>query len=191
MGEASGGLGILTSAAGTLMGSNAERAQGHAAQVAANNQALQMRQQANNALATSTFEGINDQKQKDQVIGRAQADAGANGVVGTSVTNLIGNLEQQGDYRTAVDQYEGQTKAQSENYGADLTQFEGEQTDKADNRAANGMLISGAANTLQQGSSLYARYATPGSSSGPNFGSSSTIQGGAAPGVAWNNIGGF
>ena len=111
--------------------------------------ALQMRQQASDVQAASQRTAWSVDRQGEMMASRALAVAAASGggASDPTVVNLMAQNAGEFAYRKAVALYEGESKAQSLRYGADVTEYQAGAT-AASARAA------GVANLFKAGTSI-------------------------------------
>lgn len=186
----------VMSVAGGIQGGLAANAQGKAQQQMYNQIALQQEAQgraqrdraefvaaqnervAGNERATAQRQAIEQQRQKRLTQSRAQAVAAASGggALDPGVLDIMGGLEDQGNYNALVALYEGESSARNYENQAALTRWQGEQAMNAagveawgsrvqgsNARAAGkqamiGSFIDAGSSALSGGTSLYSKY---------------------------------
>jgi len=149
-------VGTAVSAAGTL-------AAGAAQKSAADFQAAQLKQQAQEETAAAQREAERAKKEKDFVISRQQAVAGASGLgaLDETVQSLAGDVITQGEVNKGMILYGGEERAKGRRAQAVAAQMEG--------KAAQTGSYFGAAGTLMDGIGSFAKdwkqpaYAAPSS----------------------------
>lgn len=153
IGAASGTLSTIGTVAGTAMSALGARNAGIAANQESEYRAQEEQVQAGQALASSQRQQVEDIRQMRLVESRGQAVAAASGAgaLDPSVMDIMGDLETQGRYKSAVAGYEGQDSAANLNDKANLDLFSGSQSQSAGNIKAISTVMSGA-------SSLYNKY---------------------------------
>lgn len=106
-------IGTVAMAAGTILGSAGAIQQGNAASATANYTAAQLDASAKTERATSQREAINQRMQKDVVMSRARAVGAASG--GGLDLDLMGDIEEEGEYRALTALWEGEERAKGRN----------------------------------------------------------------------------
>lgn len=137
-------------------------------------QADQMEVQAGQELAASQRAAQEQRRQAAFVASRAVAVAGASGggVTDPTVANLIGDIQGEGAYRSALKIYQGEDNARQLRMGADAKTFEGSvavenagyQADAYRTRGQTGML-SAVGSAFGTGASLFGKYGMGGPTS--------------------------
>lgn len=111
IGGAAAGTGLASTlqTVGTVLSMGGSLVAGSAAAANADFQAQQLEQKADLELATATRKAAEEDRQKELVISRARA-VGAKSGGGVDYT-LLGDLEEEGTYRTLVANWEGEEAA--------------------------------------------------------------------------------
>lgn len=117
--QAVGGLGTVLSVGGTVLG-------GVAANNAAKAEAAQLKAQGKTEFAASQRVAEAERRKKDRVISRARAVGAASG--GGQDLNLIGDLEEEGEYNALTAEWEGKERQKGRNAQAAAARYEGKQT---------------------------------------------------------------
>jgi hypothetical protein len=137
--------GTVGSLGGTLLSAKASSDQAdYQAQVQrANAEAL--KQQANTDAAAAERVQITRGRQTELALSRAQALAAGSGTSATSpdVLNTEGQIAQQGEYNAQSAFYEGQARARSDTYQANIDLFNANRIQSAAPLTAAGTLLSG------------------------------------------------
>lgn len=148
--------------------------QGNAARAMANNQAVQLNQQAGQERATAQRKAINSKMAGAYAISRARALQAGNGGDPDSVTSidneekLAGNSE----YNALTDMYNGEQRARGLNMQADDVRIEGQQRRDA---AITSAFSQGTKTlTSMNGSTLFSKYSDPFNPYGLDGGASDT-----------------
>lgn len=172
-------ISAIAGVAGTVMSATAARNEGIAQQQQADYQAAQMKIQAGQERAAAQRKALSALHEKDLVQSKAQANAAGSGAgaLDPSVVDIMGDLEQQGQYNANVATYEGEDRGRNLESGAALKIYEGKQAKAAGNTKAIGALISG-------GSSLLSKYGDSFSSSGKTYTDGSVDNVGST--INWN-----
>lgn len=126
--------GTVLSTAGTLASASSAKATGEF-------QAKQLEQQEKAAIAASSQEAENRRKQGELVISRARAVGASNG--GGIDFDLLGDLEEETDYRVGMAITEGQEAAKGKRTEAAAARFEGSRGKTAGLLSAGGTLLGG------------------------------------------------
>lgn len=126
---------------------------GKAAKANAEAVAIQQERAGKAAQAESQREAIYERKKANYAQSRALALAAASGggVDNPTVQNLLGDIEEQGDYNVLASLYSGDTDAELANLSAAATRREGRAYKRASYLNAGSTLLSGA-------SSFYSKY---------------------------------
>lgn len=168
----------------------AQEAQGLAAQQRAEYVAHQQEQMAGQERAASQRAAMEQQRQKRVAQSRAQAVAASSGggALDPTVLDIMGGLEDQGNYNALVALYEGESAARNFESQASLTRYEGElaksssQIEAYGSRSQGAMYraagqnakkasyLSAAGSALQGGSSLFGKYGAGGPASATSGG---------------------
>lgn len=126
-------------------------------------QAQQLDINANNAAAAGQIAALNQNRQTSLVMSQARARAAASGggASDPTIINLMAQIAGEGEYRAAVDLYNGMSEAQGMQTQANALRYQGA-TELADARAARNASGFSAATTLlsgaAQGYSLFSKY---------------------------------
>jgi hypothetical protein len=161
------GAGSALSAGGTLMAGNAQADALHATRfnqlLAGKYKADELRMAANEAQGASQREAMAFSRNKDMLLSRARAVAGASGggATDTSVLKTMGGIEQQGEFQKAMALYAGENRANNLRYEADNAWKEAVNNDAAIQHEAGmtrynakmsamGTLLGGAGSALNQ-----------------------------------------
>jgi len=146
--------------AGSMIGQgNALRAAGEADRIAANNQAALMEQNAGQERATAQRAAVEERRRAGLVSSRARAVSAASGTTGKGITDILGDIEQEGEYRYLTALAAGESAAQGMEYGAAVRRAGGIDAAGA-GRAQQDALRMRAASTLagSVGSTLFQKY---------------------------------
>jgi hypothetical protein len=155
-----------------------QEAQGRAQAERADYVASQQESIAGSERASSQRIAMEKQREKRLVQSRAQAVAAASGggALDPGVLDIMGGIEDQGNYNALVALYEGESSARNYESQANLTRWEGRQAQQASNMEAWGSRTQGrmsraegrnkamssyigaAGSALSGGSSLYSKY---------------------------------
>lgn len=127
---------------GTILSTVGAIQQGNAAQASANYQAQQLDAQAKTERAVAQRQANEERRQKELVISRARAVGAASG--GGQDYDLLGDLEEEGEYRAATAMWEGEEAAKGRTNQANAARFEGKQAKKASRFKAAGTILGGA-----------------------------------------------
>lgn len=130
--------------------------EGAAANEQAKADAAQMRVAAGQQRAVAQRSMIEQRRQTERVLSRAQAVAAASGAgaSGPGVDRILGNIAAEGEARALAAIYEGENAARQLEGQADQVRFAGRQERRASYMGAAGSLLEG-------GSSIYDRFRTP------------------------------
>ena len=154
----------LLSIAGTISASNAQAAQGRAAQQQANYEATQENQNANNAAGSAERAVIAQNKNTALVESNAVGAAAGQGGTSTDPTVETNSaiIATEGNYRAANAMYEGNAKAQAFRNQAAGDIYQGNLTNQAAQTRSQTTLINGASSLFQKyGSSFSSGTPTP------------------------------
>jgi uncharacterized low-complexity protein len=133
----------------SAMGSvQAGQAQNEAARYAAQ----QAEQAAGQSRAASQRAAEEERRQARIVASRARAAAGSSGagVTDPTVTNIIGDIEGEGEYRALTALYQGEDRARTLETDAALRRFEGRQARKSGMFDAAGTIFAGGSKLLER-----------------------------------------
>lgn len=133
--------------AGTAMSAYGSIQQGKAQQEAANFEAAQMEQNAKAVTASGQQGALEQRRQTDIILSRAQAAAGASGFgsVDPDVLKIIGGITETGERNFQTELFNAGTQANQMKAQAGATRYEGEQTRRASQIQAGATVLSGAA----------------------------------------------
>lgn len=120
-------LSAIAGVAGSALSANAARNSGKLGQEAKEYEAQQYESRAIASVASAQRDMLNERKNKELIISRAQALAafGGGGVNDPTVQNLIADIDNEGAYREAVALYRGEEEARKLNEAASLSRREG------------------------------------------------------------------
>lgn len=126
---------------------------GEAAKSEATQVANQNNQNANNALGVASENAFQQTQATKYALSNAQAAAaaGGGGATDPTVNTVMNTIAGQGKYRSMIDMYNGQSKAQADRSAGTAAMFGGQQAARAGNMKAGSDLFSG-------GSSLFDKY---------------------------------
>lgn len=121
--------------------------QGEQAEQSALFEAAQMDRNAKSAEAVSQREAIRAKREAAYLASRAEAVAASSGGGGSdpTIVNLIGGIEEEGEYNALTALFNGQQRADAMRTGADVARMEGRSKRKAGNTGAFSTVLSGAA----------------------------------------------
>lgn len=150
-------MGII-SGLGTAFSALSAMQQGKAQQRAANYQAAQLEQKAKQERASSQRTAIEERRQANliQSSARAKAAAGGASLSSPGISNIIGDLDYQGDYRFQSRMYEGEESARGSEAAAAGARLEGKMAKQAGYAGALGAVAKFAMGST--GKSLYEKY---------------------------------
>lgn len=167
MGQIAGIAGLAVAGAGLIMqygaGKKAEKAARREAQgrkKAAEFEAVQMEQEAIQAVGTGQRAAMAENQRTRLAESRAIALAAASGAGAsdTTVVNLIADIAEEGSYRASVARYEGDERARKLRLGAKTRRFEGELGLAAGEAGARALRAQTTANLVSQAGGLLAKY---------------------------------
>lgn len=149
-------LGVASTIGGTLLQANAQADQADYQQKLLNAESLSLHQKANEDAAAAQRVQITQNRRTDLALSRAQAVGAASGTDATSpdIINTEGEIAQQGAYNAQSALYEGQAKARTSNYQADIDLFQARRVQQA--------LPFQQAGTVLSGISSFGKLFTPG-----------------------------
>ncbi|WP_456389747.1 hypothetical protein [Profundibacter sp.] len=136
-------------AGGTILGAVGAIQQGKAAQASAEYSARQFEAQGKAERASAQRKAINEGKQKDLVMSRARAVGASSG--GGLDLELMGDIEEEGTYRSLTALWEGEERAKGRNAQAAAQRASGAAANRAGGIKAFSTILSG-------GSSLMDKY---------------------------------
>lgn len=153
---ASGALQLL----GVANQAEGYNAQGAAAKEQAALESQQLKNNANNDMASAEIKMENQNRETAYVLSNAQAAAAAGGGSATdpTVTTNMKTIAGEGRYRALTDMYEGQAAAQNDTTQAQMDIYSGDLQASADKTKMYSTILGG-------GSSLFDKYASVGSNS--------------------------
>ncbi|CAJ0867439.1 hypothetical protein AMST5_01954 [freshwater sediment metagenome] len=160
-----GVLGASVGAGGTLMAGNAQADALNTTRftqlLAGQNKQKELTQAADTALASSQRQAMEASRNKDMLLSKARAAAGASGagVTDTSVVNTMANIEQMGEFQKAMQMFGGLETSAGLKWEADnawkeavnndaATQYQAGMTRYKSKMDAMGTLLSGAGTAL-------------------------------------------
>lgn len=139
--------------AGSLLGAFGQVQQGQDQGRASRFEARQLERQANQVQGAATRAAAEREREsrflQSQLIARAAASGG--GVTNLNVSNLYGDLAQEGRYRALVDLYEGYQEGAKLRTGANVARYEGKSAQSAG-------IISGLSSIVGSGATFYSKY---------------------------------
>lgn len=135
-------------AGGTILGTVGAMQQGKAAQAAADHTALQLEAQGKTERAVAQREGLEQRKQANLISSRARAVGAASG--GGLDLEAMGDIEEEGEYRTLTAIWEGEERAKGRQAQASAARVSGQNARKAGNIRAFGTTLSGGASLLDK-----------------------------------------
>lgn len=154
---------------GSLLAASGARKAGKAQNVAAKYEAKQLASQANEAVAASQREAMEQRREANLVGSRALALAAASGggASDPSVMKLLADLKGEGAYRSSVALYQGEERARQLRMGAAASRFSGQQAQAAGRLRATSYLLKagGAVASRKLQSTMYEKYGQ----GGPEF----------------------
>jgi hypothetical protein len=148
----------IISGLGTAFSALSSIQQGKAANKAAGYQAAQLEQRASQERAASQRSAIEERRQANliQSSARAKAVAGGASLSSPGISNIIGDLDYQGDYRFQSRMYEGEESARGSEGAAASARLEGKMAKQAGTAGALGTVTNFALSST--GKSLYEKY---------------------------------
>ena len=150
--------GAVSSVAGGLMQYSGARDAGRAASVAAEYEAAQLTQNAGQAQAASQRKAAEERRKSRLVQSAALARAAmSGGASDPTVVDIIGDIAQEGAYRSALALFEGDDAARAMRNKAAGVRYTGDATQRAYKTQANTALFGGFA---RAGTSLFQKYAS-------------------------------
>jgi hypothetical protein len=149
----SGGLGLgeigtVASVAGTGISALSGMSQAQYQQLVAKREAEALKQKANENAAAAQRVQITRERQTALALSRGQALAAASGGGATdpTVLNIQSDIAGQGEYNALTALYEGQSRARSDQYQADIDLFRAKRIQAGAPLAATGTILGGVAN---------------------------------------------
>lgn len=138
-------LGVVSSIGGMAMKMMGDQQQAAYQQAVARNNAIALRQKANEEAAVGQREAITEGRKAASVASRARALGAASGTAVASPTqvNIEAGIGAQGESNAMTALWEGMSKAQSADYQADIELFRGKQIAAAQPLQTMSTLISG------------------------------------------------
>ena len=133
---------------GTILSAAGAIKQGNAAKASANYNALQLEAAGKTERASAQRAAVEESRQKDLVMSRARAVAGASG--GGQDFELLGDIEEDGALRSLTAMWEGDEAAKGRKAQAASARFEGKQAKSASLWKAGSTLLSGGASFAEQ-----------------------------------------
>jgi hypothetical protein len=140
-------------AAGTVVSVVQQQNAGKQAQLNADFEAAQYEKQANAELAVSQQDAVRARRESRYLQSRAQAVAAASGAGATdpTVVNLIGDLEEEGEYNALTALYNGSQRAEAARSGATITRQRGKAYRNAAKTNSFATVIDGASSMARYG----------------------------------------
>lgn len=162
VGSALTAVGTIAGVAGAVQQGKAAQSAGRAQQQAADYNARVLEQQAGQERASSQRRAQAEQKQKTLVASRAQAVAAASGAgaLDPTVTDVIGDIESEGELRALTALYEGEERARGLEARAQGAQYEGRVAGYTGDLARRSSLFK-AGGTLLSGASRFGLKSSP------------------------------
>lgn len=153
-------IGAIAGIGGSAMSASAARKAGKAGQQAKEFEATQYERQAPQAIASAQRVMLNERRNKELIVSRAQALAafGGGSVADPTVQNIIADLSSEGAYREAVALYQGEDEARRLHEAAYLARVEGDVIRKGGSAQAKAYQAQGVAAAASGASSLYTKY---------------------------------
>jgi hypothetical protein len=138
-------LGVVGSLGGMMMSMMGQQQQASYQAAVARNNAIALRQKANEEAAVGQREAITESRKADIVQSRARALGAASGTAVASPTqvNTEAGIGAQGDYNALSALYEGGSKEQAANYQASLELFKARQIESASSMNMMSSVFSG------------------------------------------------
>lgn len=160
---------IVATVVSTIFSANAARQEGKQRQQAANYEAAQLEQNAGQQQAAAQREAAEERKRAQLAQSRALALAAASGAGASdpTVVDIIGDLAQEGSYRSMMQLYQGEDNARLLRQQAATKRYGGEIARQAGKTNAIASILKG-------GSSLMSKY-SPGGGAGGAYGSTSGV----------------
>jgi hypothetical protein len=140
-------IGTVAAVGGTAVSALGAVQQGKAAQASSNYQAAQLEATGKTERAVAQRESINQRKQKDLVQSRARAVGAASG--GGLDLDLMGDIEEEGEYRSLTALWEGEERATGRNAQAAATRVSGRSKNQAGGIKAFSTILSGGSSFLE------------------------------------------
>lgn len=141
----SAGVSAVSGIGSTIVGMQGAKAQGRAAMEAANYRAIQLRQQAQEARASTQRAALETRRKTERAQGTliARAAAGGGGTTDETVLGLSGQIAQRGEYEALLDMYKGENAARGYEDAATAALYGGQVAKEAANINAGSALMSG------------------------------------------------
>lgn len=139
------GLATIASLAGSVIGALGTMAAGKQAQATANYEAKQLERKGDEEFAAKQREAEELRREKEHLLSRQQAVAGAGGfgALDDTVIDLAGDIYEGGAYREGISYYEGQEAKKGRQMQADARRMDGEQQKKGATLSAAGTILGG------------------------------------------------
>lgn len=152
LGEAFSALSIGGTVLSAVSGASSARAQGNAANAAAQYQARQMEQQAGQERASAQRKSIEERRRAQLASSRALALSAASGAGASdpTVIDIMGDLAGEGEYRALSAMYEGEEKARGSQMGATAKRYEGASAVAESRAKARNAILGGGMSLLQR-----------------------------------------
>lgn len=149
-------LGALASIGGTVMSIIGQNQQSAYQEAVARNQAVALRQKANEDAAIGQRQAITESRKADLVQSRARALGAASGTAVSSPTQVAieSGIASQGEHNAMSALYEGMSRSQADTYQADLQLFKADQVASAAPLQTISTLFSGASGLARGASGL-------------------------------------
>lgn len=162
-----GTIGTVASVGGTLLTAKAGLDNADYQAAVARSEAAALKQKANEDAAAAERSQITQNKKTELVQSRLRALAADSGTDATSpdILTTSGRIAGQGEYNALSSLYEGQSRARSDTYQADIDLFKADRTDAAAPLAATGTILGGISSFADKRARL--KYFTSGG--GENF----------------------
>ncbi len=156
------GVGTVLSFKGQMDQAKAVKAQGVAAQQAAEFEAAQLDRIAGQERASSQRQALEERRRASIVASNAIAAAGkgGGGVSDPTISNIIGDIGGEGEYRALVALFEGEERARFAEFQATGRRFEGASALSGAKAESKALKTAAVANLLSGGVSLYDKYNT-------------------------------
>lgn len=174
-----GGVGSILSFIGNMKAGSAANTAGQRAKQAADYQALQMDQNAGQAIAASQRQAMEERRRSALLVSRgiAVAAASGGGVSDPTVTRLLDDIAGEGAYRASVDLYQGEERARALRMGAEAKRFEGDVAAEGGRSKENAYSLAAAGGLASAGASLYGKYGMGGPKKHAEFTRDESISG--------------
>ena len=180
-----GGVGSILSFIGNMKAGSAAKTAGQRSKAAADYQAVQLDQNAGQAIAASQRAAMDERRRTALLISRgiAVAAASGGGVTDPTVGKLLEDIAGEGAYRASVDLYQGEERARSMRMAADAKRFEGDVAAEGGADRESAYTMAGLGGLASSGASLYGKYGMGGPK---KFNVGTTDSYGNATAVGWD-----